>query len=114
MNTMNPTAAKRVMVEHRIVRRLLSDLIRAGYKVGLQNEEGTIAKKSRDVEKLMGEIHSVDEELVVAYDDIGYVGSVYLVYGNSGYDVIADYSLNLETVIGGALRVADSYEGMWE
>ena len=48
MNAMNPTAARRVMVEHRIVRRLLTDLIGAGYKVGLQNEEGTIAKKSHD------------------------------------------------------------------
>ena len=34
-------------------------------------------------------------------------GHVFLVYGNDGYDVIADYTLNLEEPLSAANEIAD-------
>jgi hypothetical protein len=39
------------------------------------------------------------------------IGSVVFIYGNSGHDVIADYSMDLHTLLQGAGQLAEQLEG---
>ena len=42
---------------------------------------------------------------------INSIGWVYLVFGNDGWDVISDYTTNLEFLMGEALKISDHYAG---
>lgn len=115
---MNVLARHRV--ETKIVVKLVDDILKAGYRIGVSLERGY------DVEDmLMGETDKLKiMETVFAGDDChlfvqsakgplvedGKViseGWVYLVYGNDGYDVISDYSVKLESLVKGANELAD-------
>ena len=58
---------------------------------------------------------TTDEDKLLFYkqEDIGTVnalyGWVFFVYGNDGYDVVNDYTINLESVMKEANELADKY-----
>ena len=98
--------AKRQKIEKRIVSRLVSDAIKAGYTISVDNLNEVVIKQSKNKKAIMAEIMSVDEEHLVLHKD-GRQGRGLLTYGNDGYDVICDYNTSLETVIKGANDLAD-------
>lgn len=51
-----------------------------------------------------------DEYLHVYRVDKTYLGRVWLVYGNDGWDVISDYTVNLEHIMEGANKLSDKYQ----
>jgi hypothetical protein len=87
-----PTIAQ---MDRAIVEQLVNDLINAGLSITLENvtDETTpdwITTDDRDL--VLANLGHKDDDTIRAYDKGRYVGLFYLVYGNDGYDVLADYT----------------------
>jgi len=93
----HPEVKARGRMEASIVLRLLETLIAAGYSVSVDDGDGDA--QSGTVEKLAGVIFNVDTALVEVSKGRKWLGTVSLVLGNDGYDVIADYHTALEEAI---------------
>jgi hypothetical protein len=99
----------RQKVEREISTALIRELLRQGFHVSVDNgEEETkpMAKESA----ILAAMFQCDEDRLYAWRDADRFGWVYLVYGNDGWDVISDYTVNLECAMGPANKVADQYE----
>lgn len=86
----------RIKAEKAITKALISEIIKAGYFVQLWDGEETY--KNLTVKSALEHAMSVDECSIYAYKIIDGVKSIkamfYLVYGNDGFDCIADHSVN--------------------
>jgi len=106
--------------ETRIVKRFVKDAIKAGYRLAVSLERGYDVDEmllgSTDVKAIMDEAFAGDEAHIFVQPATGptiedgavvSIGWVYIVLGNDGYDVISDYSVNLESLLDGANKLAD-------
>lgn len=57
--------------------------------------------------------HTDDERLLIGGIGNNPEGWAYLVYGNDGYDVISDYTVNLEYLMIEPNRVSNKYENLY-
>lgn len=94
-------------MERKVITRLLQDAIAQGYSVSVDNGEEVVVKKSTDVEEIMKAMFSVDEEYLHFFKNNQKVGWACLIYGESGWDVINDYSMNLEPIMEGVFQLVD-------
>lgn len=99
----------RMLVERAVIRRAVTDLLAAGYLVAVHDGEALLDPR-REVGAVMADIMSVDEESLCVYRSLPGkpFASIYLVHGNDGWDVMADYSISLEGVLSGANTLADA------
>jgi hypothetical protein len=111
------TVKMRQHIERMIVRRFLLDGIAAGYKFQVEADgKLLLPQPSIRPKEILDAMFSVDEEYLWVYktgcdNPLGWaLGWVYLVYGNDGTDVISDYTINLEPVMAGAIKVAAKYD----
>lgn len=98
-------------VERKIAEALIQQSLDAGYHISVNNggDEDEI-KPSHDKKKILDAMFATDEEHLIFYNEEGKrVGWVYFVYGNSGWDVISDYTTNLDHVMSEANKVSDHY-----
>ena len=94
--------------ERRAVRKIVRDLLSAGYEISIDNgaEENEL-NNSRDENEIMRSLFACDEEVLIVRrvgereDTPATRGFVRLVYGNSPEEVVCDYSMNLDAVVGG-------------
>lgn len=97
-------------MERRIVKAVVYSLTRAGFQ--LQTDDGE--EKScwlTDPELVLSLCFGVDDLWLIARrSSDGKRGWVRLVYGNDGWDVLSDYTVNLETELGPANRLSDRLE----
>ena len=86
----------RIAIEKNIVSIIVSDAIEQGCKVAVNNgdEDSPILGDYADI---MKEVLHTDEEALIFYKEGKRVGTVYMVYGNDGWDAIADHTDNLIT-----------------
>jgi hypothetical protein len=107
-------------LEKRVVRRLVKDALAAGHRLAVSLERGYDVKEmllgSRDVDKIMEEAFAGDEAHIFVQPAEGPTvedgrvvseGWVYIVLGNEGWDVISDYTTNLESLLAGANAIAE-------
>jgi hypothetical protein len=102
---------QRIGVEVDIVTRTVDALLAAGYALATEHGDGLLpAVPTRNRAAMLGELMEVDDEYIMAYTPgrDGHFGWVRFVYGNGGYDVISDYSVNLETTLEPVNAYADS------
>ncbi|MGJ7541557.1 hypothetical protein [Variovorax sp. LT1R16] len=86
----------RIVIERAVVRHAATALIAAGFELRLHDGEDYATERTTSVDRIMAELMATDEERLYAYAPGGkFHGSVYLVYGNDGYDVITDNSVSL-------------------
>ena len=88
----------RIAVEFDIVSRAIDTLVLAGYQVREQ-EDGAFTD-TRDT--LLDLLFNLDDAFVITRrrdDDARESGWIRFVFGNGGYDVISDYTVNLEDVL---------------
>lgn len=96
----------RKRLEKRIVKRVVRDLLAAGYEITVNNGgDSNEILYSTDFKAITAVLFATDSEhLLVRKAEGGvsfvYVSFVYLVYGNDGYDVVNDYGVSLEPVMG--------------
>lgn len=104
------SAVMRREVERKIAEALINEGIAAGYSIMVNNGE-ECTDPSTDVNVVLEAMFSVDEEHLVFYKEGKRVGWVFFVYGNGGWDVICDYSTNLDPIMTEANKLSDHYSG---
>jgi len=91
-------------IERQIARFMIRELLRAGYKLGVNDGEETVLKHCASAKQVFNAMFSTDEDRLLVYRNGKPDGWVYLVYGNDGFDVINDYTTNLESVMDGPVQ----------
>ena len=99
--------SKRRGVEVEIVSFLVEELLGAGCFITIEESE---VEKCDDRDRLLGNVFDRDEETLIVYRGERLIGWVDLVYGNDGFDVIADYSLNLEPCMSNVFEYIETLE----
>jgi len=103
----------RQTIERKIIRKIVTDAVKAGYTISVFDCEEWTVKRSQDITKIMRAIMTTDDDTLAFRDADGTpVGKVWLVYGNDGYDVVCDYTANekTETLLAGGLALAEKLE----
>ncbi len=100
----------RQIMERRIASVLIRDALAAGYTISVYDGEETTLKQSTSRKDILAAMFSVDEEFLFFYKDGKRVGWVQFVLGNSGWDVISDYTTNLEHIMTGATKMSEKYQ----
>lgn len=95
--TVAPSVARRQRIELKIARRLIRDLLEhdPSWTICVHDGEGLALVGSRVERDIIAAMFSVDEEHLIVRTDSGTkrIGSIFMVYGNDGYDVMADWSV---------------------
>lgn len=99
----------RQAVERQICRQVIKSMLAQGFKLSVYNGQRQISK-STDEEAILNAMFSTDEECLDVYRDNHFVGCVVFIYGNTGFDVIYDYSQSLEIYMQEANNLADSLQ----
>lgn len=102
-----PPHKGRVM-EHGIASVLVRDALAAGYMLAVNNGEDE-TKPSADYAEIAAAMFATDEDYLVFVKDGKRKGWVRFIYGNGGWDVVSDYTTNLEHIMGGANALSDRY-----
>jgi hypothetical protein len=102
-------------VERDIATATIKGLLDAGYNVSVFDGEETTVKRSTDAALILAAMFTTDEDYLYAgcaktcHEDRRH-GWVRFIYGNDGWDVINDYTVNLEQ----ALTAAHERAAYWE
>lgn len=108
-----PTKAveKRQKMERQIVRRVVKDLVSAGFLLNIDNggDGYELPKPINDVTAMLRAMFATDEERLYVFRPGSPTpfGWVYFVYGNDGWDVLCDNTMNLEPQLVNASKLAD-------
>ncbi len=102
---MNPSI--RMGIEQKIIRRAVIDILGEGYKISVHDGGEYTVNRSIDLNLILNATQTTDSDALVVWDEDQNIGTVTLIYGNDGHDVIADYSNSLEEVLKGASLLAD-------
>jgi hypothetical protein len=102
-------------IERVIIRRFVKTALRYGYAISVFDGEETTVKRSLDASVIMKAIMTTDEDFLELFrlnESPKRQGWVRLIYGNSGYDVINDYTTNLEYLmtVSKMQELIDKYE----
>ncbi len=97
-------------VERKIAKAFIKQAIAAGYEIAVNNgEEET--KAFDNVATVLKAMFLTDEDYLIVFNgkDGERFGWVRFIYGNDGWDVISDYTTNLEHVMSEAKKISDHY-----
>lgn len=97
---------RRIAREGQVFRRTAKHLLKLGYELGVFDCEEITVRNSRDLKQLEEAAFTTDDDKLLVYRPGApqHFGWVWFVYGNSGWDVIADYTINLETQLEPIIR----------
>jgi hypothetical protein len=103
---------QRIKIEQRIVRQIVGDALAENYSVAVSDgENDPVFTKS--FYAIIKDLHHVDEEhLLIKRDgEARPFGSVFLVYGNMGWEVVGDYTdtPEINAIMEGANEIAEFY-----
>lgn len=94
-----PAVARRLKIERTIVRRVVKDALAAGYTLSVDDGGDEYAvENTTSYRAVMDALMNTDDDKLILRKD-GKGGKVWFVYGNSGWDVICDYTTSLEALI---------------
>lgn len=85
---------RRREMEREIAGALIDSAIEQGYALGVDDGGEVTVENSIDKVEITEALFTVDEDRLLLYRDGRQVGAFLLVYGNDGWDVIADYHDN--------------------
>lgn len=94
-------------IENAITREAVEGILSFGFSISVFDGEGYALKRSRNAEKIVAALHSTDEDYLHAFDGDRMAGWVHFIYGNDGYDVIADYTISLSSALAAANSLAE-------
>lgn len=104
------TVRTRGLVERAIVRRLVRELLAQGYAITVDYgdvDDTSGVTRSTDEKKIIDAVQACDEEWLQVYKNDRNYATIFLVYGNDGWDVISDYSVKLQDAIVKTNKFAD-------
>lgn len=97
----------RIAIERRIVRKVVRDSLAAGFALSVDDGGNEIAGPYTKTGDLYKALMETDDDRLIFIKDGKEVGWVRFVYGNDGWDVISDYTVNLEEVLKGANELSE-------
>lgn len=108
-----PEIKARIVTERAVIRHALQALFAAGYRVQVFDGEERATLVTDNLDAVMAAVCACDEEWLYVYakredDRWVHFGTIYLVYGNDGPDVIADHHTKLEDVLAATSEFAES------
>jgi hypothetical protein len=88
-------------VERKIATAAIQSLLQAGFALSVDNggDEYELSH-STDQTAILKAMFLCDEDRLYVEKESKTFGWIYFVYGNDGWDVISDYTVNLESFIG--------------
>jgi len=87
--------ARRIKAEKRMCVALVTACLKRGFAVSVNDGEEWVVKRSIDKAEILAALFSTDEDTLVIRDAEGRkAGWFWLIYGNDGWDVVSDYSVN--------------------
>lgn len=115
----------RQKVEREIATQVITDLLAAGYSLGVNDGEECTIKHSTDKAAILKAMFTTDEDWLLVYEpedmtkaqmedestNYGASWWVRFIYGNDGWDVVSDYCVALEEHMVNANKLADEYGG---
>jgi len=108
--------AERQRIERRIVKAVVRAALEAGYTISLDNggDDWELRKETNRV-KIFRELFATDSERIYLRDPSGRLpsGGVAFVYGNDGWDVIADFSPSLDELLAPIFRLCNKLEDQY-
>jgi hypothetical protein len=91
----------RQLVEKEISVAVVNAILTAGFKIAVDNGDGKTKPSEFGVAVLRAMFLADDDRLYIyKNDETDWFGWAHLVYGNDGWDVLSDYTGNLEQYIG--------------
>ncbi len=98
-------------VERKIATAFVKAAVNVGYAIAVDYGDGE-SKRLTSAKTILAEMFQGDEDRLYLYNDMQGkpIGWVYFVYGNDGWDVISDYTVNLEYLMGPANAISKQYE----
>ncbi len=110
----------RSQMETSIVSAVITSALAAGYSVSVDNggDEDELAR-STDLTAILGALFATDDEYLYFYPadaapDANHWSWVRFIYGNSGWDVVADYGMNLDPLMASAEALSNQYSDLEE
>ena len=96
----------RIATERRIVKRVVRDALAGGFAL-IVNDGAEEFPPSQNAKELFDRLMNTDEDyLIFTNPETGTrFGWVRFIYGNDGWDVINDYTVNLEKVLAKTLEL---------
>lgn len=107
------TNERRQEIEMLIAGKLVRTLIAAGFQISVWDGEAYGLKNSTTAADIIKALRTTDADVLYCRkDENGTIssGSVTLVYGNDGYDVISDNSCSLEPVLEPVTAYAETFD----
>ncbi|EEX1006186.1 hypothetical protein D3981_004164 [Escherichia coli] len=108
---------ERQRIERLIATAAAKGLTDAGYKIAVHDGEEIAQPKTSNVDTILDAMFSTDGDSFIVYqkssgDEAGWVrvGWVQFIYGNCGWDVIADNTTSLESALQDATNLARVFE----
>ncbi len=87
--------AKRMRMEKRMASGLVKACLARGFAITIDNGEDKPVVKGTGYREIMDNLWQTDEESILIYDTEGVCrGWFFLVYGNDGWDLVADFTAN--------------------
>lgn len=107
---------KRILVEREIFRRTVACLLAAGYHLQVNDGEDDQTPITTDAALLEKESRATDEDVLHCYrpnESGGHTpaGFVHFIYGNTGWDVMSDWSTRLDEALEPVSTYADQIAG---
>lgn len=121
----NLAVRQRQAIEKRIARRVIAGMLAAGFSISVNDGEETTLRRSLDPAAILAAMFSTDEEWLIIHkadqprglvdvdvddDTRKAFGWVRFIYGNDGWDVVNDYTTNLEPVMAPINELADAID----
>ena len=106
-----------VDAERAIPKAAIASILAAGHLITVDDGEDLCLKWSNDADKIFAAMFSTDEDYLHIHN-LGTTrentrkafGWIRFVYGNDGWDVMSDYTTNLESLLADANKAADEWE----
>jgi hypothetical protein len=99
----------RALIELQVVDAIIKAAVVIGYRLGVEGEGGEEVDTS-DASTLKALLFNLDDAVVLVFNSPGAeepFGWIRLVFGNDGWDLVSDYSTNLEEFLAPVQAVAD-------
>lgn len=107
----HPAVKARQRIEIHIAHALLTAAIAQGFTVRVSQGDADMEPMRSTVDEAMADLFACDDDRMYVFRDGKRVGWVYLVYGNDGWDVISDYTTNLESLMEGEVQRLQEFYG---
>ena len=95
-----------IEMENQVIQAMLAELSAAGFTFEIDNGEEQVTGLV-GVEAAFKQMKQTDEETIDVQKDGKHFGWVSLIYGESGWDVICDYTVNLEPFLVETMKLVE-------